>query len=90
MLWATKLNAWNGKNSHKFSKGCNKLFSLFNIYIRLTADGVEHLDDVLATVFSYLKFSQHTQLNPFILRELGAALKNVHRFAREPDATDNV
>lgn len=47
------------------------------------------MDDVLAAVFSYLKFLQHAQINPFIFRELGAALESVYRFSREPNAIDN-
>lgn len=81
-LWATELNAWVTTN--------HELFSFFDINICLTENGFDHLDDVLATVFSYLKFVQLAKFNETSFHEFREAFANVHRFAGEPDAFANV
>lgn len=81
-FWATELNAGDSDNT--------KLFTIFKIDIRLTENGFDHLDDVLAAVFSFLKFLQRARLNESVSNELRTAFTNVNRFAEEPGALDNV
>lgn len=81
-LWATELYAGD-RTDHS-------PFSLFNIDIRVTENGFNHLDDLLAAVFSYVKFLQHAKLNEKSIHEMQTALENVWRYARDPDAFDNV
>lgn len=89
-LWAADLNVWNRKNVYTFRMGYNKMFSFFDIDIHLTENGFNHLDNVFAATFSYLKFIQHARLNESIFRELRRAKMDVNRFSCEPEAFDNV
>lgn len=90
--WATDLSAWNRNNKYKFRMGYNRLFSFFDIDIYLTENGFDHLDDVLAASFSYVKFIQteHARLNESIFRELRRAKMDAKRFLFEPEPVDNV
>lgn len=85
-LWATDVYA----TFYTSSLGSNELFSLSTIDIRLTKNGFDHLDDVLAAVFSYLKFLQKVNLNEPSFHEYRSARVNVNRFSKEPDASENV
>lgn len=87
-MWATDLLACDSGGKYKY--GNNELFSFFDIEIRLTEKGFDHLEDVLAAVFCYMKFLQQTKLNESILDVLRTAKDNIKRFAQEPDAVDNV
>lgn len=87
-LWATVLVAWDSWD--KFSMGTNKLFSFFDINIYLTENGIDHLDDVLTAIFSYLKLLQHAKLNESIFSEIRTAGLNINRFSRVIEPLENV
>lgn len=85
-LWATEMTAL----FHKSAIGYNSLFSLAAISVDLTDKGFDYLDDVLAAIFSYLKFLKHAEFNASYFHEYRKAKLNVNRYALEPDAFDNV
>ncbi|XP_031638507.1 nardilysin-like [Contarinia nasturtii] len=80
-LWAVNLYA---------TPETTKLYSLFKIYVHLTEDGFDHLDDVLQAIFSYLKLLQMSGPNERIFRELQTMAFNSFRFQNEDPAFDNV
>lgn len=85
-LWAIDLMAGTDNSG----MGSNKLFSLFNICVHLTEDGFDHLDDVFAAIFSYLKLLQKEGPKESIFREIQSVEANSFRFSNERDALDNV
>lgn len=87
-LWATWLEVYSSWD--KYTHGTNRIFSLFDINIHLTENGVDHLDDVVAAVFSYLKFLQNAKLNESIFGDLQAAGRNTTRYLRESEALEVV
>ena len=50
-VWALSLTAGNAGDGFE----ANSTYSIFTVTVVLTKAGFEHLDDVLAAVFSYLK-----------------------------------
>ncbi|XP_031625679.1 nardilysin-like [Contarinia nasturtii] len=85
-LWAVDLAAGTDNSG----MGSTKLFSLFNICVYLTEDGFDHLDEVLFSIFSYLKLLQLNGPKESIFREIQTIEANAFRFANERDALDNV
>lgn len=85
-LWAVELMSGTDNSG----MGDNKLFFLFNICVYLTEDGFDHLDEVLAAVFSYLKLLQKEGPKEWIFREIQTIEANAFRFSNESDALGNV
>lgn len=85
-LWAIDLDA----GDLDLGIGSNSLFSIFSISVTLTDDGLEHLDDVLEAIFSFVQYLHRSGPNEQFFRELQSIESNSFRFAKENDATDNV
>lgn len=85
-LWAVELSAGIEESTIR----SNALFSLFMIRITLTDDGFDHLDDVLETVFGFLKFLQTTGPSEESLHEIQGLEANTFHLANERNAADNV
>lgn len=85
-LWAVDL----GAGTDTSGMGSNKLFSLFNICVYLTEDGFDHLEEVLESIFSYLKLLQLAGPKESIFQEIQNTEANAFRFCDERDALDNV
>lgn len=85
-LWAIDLLAGTDNSG----MGSNKLFSLFTICVHLTEDGFDHLDDVFAAIFSYLKLLQKEGPKESIFHEIQTIEANAFRFSHERDALENV
>lgn len=89
-LWATELLAWDDELGYKANTQNNRIFTTFELDIRLTERGFDHLDDVVAAVFSYMKFLQQINLNESTFHELRTAFANVRRFSSGLGPWDNV
>lgn len=68
----------------------NSIFSLFRFTIDLTEDGLDHLDDVLEAVFSYLRFLKISGPNQQLFEEIQNTKANSFRFASERSPGSNV
>lgn len=87
-LWATELVAWTFYDMSNM--GTNKIFSFFDINIYLTENGIDHLDDVISAIFSYLKFLQNAKISESIFWEIRTAGLNMNRHSRDIEALENV
>lgn len=85
-LWAFDLVAGTDDSG----LGSNSLFSLFNVVIHLTDDGFEHLNDVLAALFAYLKLLHAEGPQEQLFREIQQIEATAFKFATERNALDNV
>lgn len=80
--WVTEVNAGVDEQT--------KLFALFSMNISLTDEGFNHLDQVLKSIFSYLKFLQLANPNERLFREIQAIKGNSFKFIAEESARSNV
>uniref|UniRef100_A0A1I8PFT7 Nardilysin n=1 Tax=Stomoxys calcitrans TaxID=35570 RepID=A0A1I8PFT7_STOCA len=85
-LWALELIA--GVDESGFDT--NSIYSLFNLCIYLTDSGFQHLDEVLAATFAYIKlFAQSGSLKE-AYEELAKIEETGFRFSSQKPAFDNV
>ncbi|BFG00422.1 nardilysin-like [Drosophila madeirensis] len=70
----------------------NSIYSLFKLSLTLTDEGSQHIDEVLAAVFAYIKLIAAAE--PALLRRLYAKLQTIayinFRFRTQPEALENV
>ncbi|XP_034140560.1 nardilysin-like [Drosophila guanche] len=70
----------------------NSIYSLFKLSLTLTDEGYQHIDEVLAAVFAYIKLI--AAADPALLRSLYGKLQTIafnnFRFRTQPEALENV
>ncbi|XP_034657100.1 nardilysin-like [Drosophila subobscura] len=79
-----------GIDDDSFDLNC--IYSLFKLSLTLTDEGSQHIDEVLAAVFAYIKLIAAAE--PALLRRLYGNLQtmafNNFRFRTQPEALENV
>lgn len=85
-LWAVDLDAGIDESGI----GSNAMYSLFNVTIYLTDKGFEHLDDVLAALFSYLRLMKAEGPNEQFFRQLQQIEDTAFKYSTERTPLDNV
>ncbi|CAD7086908.1 unnamed protein product [Hermetia illucens] len=85
-LWALELIAGIDDTGFEF----NSIYSLFSVYIYLTEEGFQHLEDVLSATFSYVKLLQKSGASQTLFAELQAIEETTFRYQTDQSAFDNV
>ena len=67
-MWALNLFCGNCDNDNSF--GYNSMYALFEIIVELTQEGLKHQQDILETIFSFIKLVKRMEFHKkvFIMR----------------------
>ncbi|KAH8409061.1 hypothetical protein KR009_006071, partial [Drosophila setifemur] len=85
-LWALQLIAGIDENGFDM----NSMYALFNVCIYLTDEGFQHLDDVLAATFAYVKLFSNCGSLKEVYEEQQSIDETGFRFQAQRPAFDNV
>ncbi|KAF4521421.1 hypothetical protein B566_EDAN010578 [Ephemera danica] len=85
-VWALQVTA-----GAEYSSGArNSQYLLYQIDIQLTEEGVEHLPEVLESVFGFLAMVKEEGPQPWIFKEQQATHMTTFKFAPQTSASSNV
>lgn len=85
-MWALSIYVGNGQTG----ADQNSIFTLFNVHIVLTKEGFANLDEVIYSVFSYIKLLKTNGPSPDYFNELKSIHEIAFKFAQEDSAVENV
>ncbi|KAG7303562.1 hypothetical protein JYU34_012091 [Plutella xylostella] len=85
-VWAMGLYTGNSESGLDYTS----MYSLFTTQIVLTKDGLEHVDEVLEAVFSYLEMLRNLGPSERIFKEIQTIESNSFRFEEEHQPADYV
>nr|CAI5844579.1 unnamed protein product [Callosobruchus analis] len=85
-VWAITTSIGNGESGTEL----NSIYSLYTVSIVLTEEGLKHLDEVIAAVFSYLHMLKNIGPQERVFNEMKLIADTAFRFAREDPAVDTV
>ncbi|XP_046670211.1 nardilysin [Homalodisca vitripennis] len=68
----------------------NSIYTLFSISVHLTPEGVKHIEEVLISVFKYIKMFQDVGPQERLFNEMQCIAETSFRFFEEVSSSDNV
>ncbi|XP_071954430.1 nardilysin-like [Antedon mediterranea] len=83
---ALKLFSGNDGTGFEYNQTC----SIFTINVELSTTGLTNIDEVISTIFQYIKMLQKAGPQKRIFDEIKTIDDNAFRFQEEMDAVDNV
>ncbi|XP_074028660.1 nardilysin isoform X2 [Leptinotarsa decemlineata] len=85
-MWAITTSVGNGESGSED----NSLFTLLNVSVVLTDEGLRHLNEVIEVVFSYINLLKQLGPQERIYNEVKSIADTSFRFATEETAVDTV
>ncbi|GBP39355.1 Nardilysin [Eumeta japonica] len=85
-VWALEIDTGTPESGKDYTS----MYSLFSINIALTDDGLDHIDEVLEAVFSYINMLRHVGPSERIYNEIKMIMDTDFRFSEESEPADYV